>query len=65
MIEERKKAAVEGQRRDEEMRKLRDELNGEINRLRTSYDEKIEDLERRLEVALGRSLACHVLRYWS
>ena len=38
------------------MDKLRDDLNGQISRLRAENDEKVEDLERRLEVALGAKL---------
>merc|ERR1719189_1597968 len=38
------------------MEKLKDNLNGEISRLRVEYDDKVEDLERRLEVALGAKL---------
>ena len=38
------------------MDKLKDELNGEISRLRAEYDEKVEDYEKRLEVALGAKL---------
>ena len=38
------------------MEKLKDDLNGQISRLRAENDEKVEDLERRLEVALGAKL---------
>ena len=38
------------------MEKLKDNLNGEISRLRVEYDDKVEDLEKRLEVALGAKL---------
>ena len=33
--------------------KVRDELNGEISRLKADYDEKIEDYEQRLDKALA------------
>ena len=32
---------------------IQDDLNGQISRLRAENDEKVEGLERRLEVALG------------
>lgn len=38
------------------MEKLKDDLNGQLSRLRVEYDEKVEDLEKRLEVALGAKL---------
>ena len=38
------------------MENLRDDLNGQLSRLRVDYDDKVEDLERRLEVALGAKL---------
>ena len=55
-FEERRKASSEGDRHQEEMDKLRDDLNGQISRLRADYDDKVEDLEKRLEVALGAKL---------
>ena len=39
-----------------ELEKLKDDLNGQLSRLRVDYAEKVEDLERRLEVALGAKL---------
>ena len=38
------------------MESHKDELNGQLSRLRVECDEKVEDLERRLEVALGAKL---------
>merc|ERR1719367_1379369 len=38
------------------MDKVKDDLNGQISRLRAENDEKVEGLERRLEVALGAKL---------
>ena len=55
-FEERKKAATHSEHQQEEMEKLKDDLNGQISRLRAENDEKVEDLERRLEVALGAKL---------
>ena len=38
------------------MENLKDDLNGQLSRLRVECDEKVEDLEKRLEVALGAKL---------
>ena len=38
------------------MESLREEMEGQITRLRAEYDAKVEDLEKRLEVALGNRL---------
>ena len=53
LFEERKKADKMSQKFQEDHDKLRDELNGEISRIRADYDEKIEDYEQRLEKALA------------
>merc|ERR1711872_308928 len=53
LIEERKKFERMSQKFQEDHDKLKDELNGEITRLRADYDEKIEDYEQRLEKALA------------
>merc|ERR1711902_268143 len=45
-----------GEHHQEEMDKIKDDFNGQISRLRVEYDEKVEDLEKRLEVALGAKL---------
>jgi len=51
--EERKKAGEFSSKHVLEIENLKADLNGQIEKLRSSYDEKIADLERRLEVALG------------
>ena len=38
------------------MENLKDDLNGQLSRLRAECDEKVEDLEKRLEGALGAKL---------
>ena len=55
MNEESKKFVVQNESHAEAIKILRDEMSGEINRLRTGYDEKILELEKRLEVALGKN----------
>lgn len=55
-FEERKRAANNSEHQQEEMEKLKDDFSGQISRLRVEYDEKVEDLEKRLEVALGAKL---------
>ena len=55
-FEERKKAASHSDNQQEQMENLKDDLNGQLSRLRVECDEKVEDLERRLEVALGAKL---------
>lgn len=53
LFEERRKADKMAAKFQEDHDKLRDELNGEISRLKADYDEKIEDYEQRLEKALA------------
>jgi len=53
LFEERRKADKMSQKFQEDHDNLRDELNGEISRLKADYDEKIEDYEERLEKALA------------
>lgn len=55
-FEERKRSAAHTEHHQEEMDKIKDDFNGQISRLRVEYDEKVEDLEKRLEVALGAKL---------
>ena len=54
-FEERKRASAHTEHHQEEMDKIKDDFNGQISRLRVEYDEKVEDLEKRLEVALGKA----------
>merc|ERR1711936_257492 len=53
LVEERRKFDKMSQKFQEDHDKLKDELNGELTRLRADYDEKIEDYEQRLEKALA------------
>merc|ERR1712123_37277 len=53
MMEERKKFEKMSEKFQEDHDKLKDELNGQMTRLRADYDEKIEDYEQRLEKALA------------
>ena len=53
LVEERKKFEKMTAKFQEDHDKLKDELNGELTRLRADYDEKIEDYETRLEKALA------------
>ena len=52
-IEEQKRLGALLDKSNEEMETLKVETQGEITRLRAEYDEKIENLEERLQVALG------------
>ena len=52
-LEERKRADDLSLRSQSELESLKVDLEGQINRIRAEYDEKVEDLEKRLEVALG------------
>lgn len=47
--EERKKASMASDQNQEELDKLREEASGQMNRMRADYDERIRDLESRLE----------------
>ena len=49
--EHRKRSAKESERNQAELDKLRDESNGKMNRMRADYDERILELESRLESA--------------
>ena len=53
LLEERNKLERVTAKYQEDHDKLRDELGGELTRLRADYDEKIEDYEQRLERALA------------
>ena len=53
LVEERKKFERMSAKFQEDHDKLRDELNGELTRLRADYDEKIEDYDQRLDRALA------------
>merc|ERR1712227_822084 len=53
LVEERKKFEKMTTKFQEDHDKLKDELNGELIRVRADYDEKIEDYEQRLEKALA------------
>ncbi|TRY74800.1 hypothetical protein TCAL_07117 [Tigriopus californicus] len=55
-FEERRKATELAEKSQGEMEALRDDLNGQISRIRAEYDEKVENLESRLQVALGAKL---------
>lgn len=55
-FEERKRATANSDRQQEEIDRLKDDFNGQISRLRAENDDKVEDLEKRLEVALGAKL---------
>ena len=52
-LEERKSNAALVEKSETEMDALREDLNGQISRLRAEHDEKVSNLESRLEVALG------------
>ena len=52
LCEERRKAEKMSVKYQEDHDKLKDELTGQISRIRAEYDEKIEDYEKRLEKAL-------------
>ena len=54
--EEKRKAGILSENHSREIEALRADLNGQLSALKTSYDQKIVDLERRLEVALGKGL---------
>ena len=53
LLEERNKLERMTAKYQEEHDKLKDELGGELTRLRADYDEKIEDYEQRLDRALA------------
>ena len=53
--EEKRKAGILSENHSREIEALKADLNGQLSAMKTSYDQKILDLERRLEVALGKS----------
>merc|ERR1719341_2787206 len=53
LFEERRKADKMSNKFQEDHDKLREELTGEMSRLKADYDEKIEDYEERLQKALA------------
>eukprot|EP00095_Tigriopus_kingsejongensis_P009992 maker-scaffold984_size73453-snap-gene-0.17 protein:Tk09992 transcript:maker-scaffold984_size73453-snap-gene-0.17-mRNA-1 annotation:"hypothetical protein OXYTRI_06834" len=54
--DERRRATELAETSQGELEALRDDLTGQMARLRVEYDEKVEDLENRLQVALGVKL---------
>merc|ERR1712008_554689 len=52
VMEERRKQERSNTKAHEDMEKLKDDLTGQITRLRAEYDEKITDYEARLQKAL-------------
>merc|ERR1711874_34531 len=56
LVEERRKAERLNAKALEEMEKLKDDLSGQIVRLRAEYDEKITDYEARLQKALSEKV---------
>lgn len=52
ILEERRKHERLSTKAQEDMEKMRDELSGQITRLRAEHDEKIEDFESKLEKAM-------------
>ena len=59
MFEERRRAEKMATKYQEDHDKLKDELTGEMSRLRAEYDEKIEDYEKRLEKALADKVSTY------
>ena len=53
MIEERKKFAQERDKNQEATAGIKEDLEGQIARLKAEHDEKVDGLENRLQVALG------------
>ena len=53
LFEEKRKAERMSQQFHEDHDKLKDQLNGEMSRLKADYEEKIDDYEKRLEKALA------------
>merc|ERR1712181_103290 len=56
LVEERRKAERLNAKALEDMEKLKDDLSGQIVRLRAEYDEKIIDYEARLQKALSEKV---------
>jgi len=56
LCEERRKAEKMSTKYQQDHDKLKDELTGQISRIRAEYDEKIGDYEKRLEKALGEKV---------
>merc|ERR1712209_49058 len=56
VVEERRKAERLNAKALEDMEKLKDDLSGQIVRLRAEYDEKIIDYEARLQKALSEKV---------
>jgi len=53
LVEERKKFERMSAKYQEDHDQMKDQLNGELTRLRAEYDEKIEDYDQRLDRALA------------
>lgn len=52
-MEERRTSALMVEKSQAELSALREDLTGQITRLRAEHEDKVKDLEHRLEVALG------------
>jgi len=53
LLEERKRYDKMSQKFQEDHDKVKEDLNGQMNRLRAEYDEKIEEYEKKLEKAVA------------
>ena len=53
ILEERKQLGAEGKKNQEAMDKIRKDLEGQMSKLNAQNEEKVTDLENRLQVALG------------
>ena len=53
VIEERNRWSADLATQEETLKSVRGELDGQISRLRAEHEEKVQDLENRLQTALG------------
>ena len=54
VIEERNRWSADLATQEETLKSVRGELDGQISRLRAEHEEKVQDLENRLQTALGK-----------
>ena len=56
MLNERSRSAADLAKQQTTLESVQEDLKGQISRLRAEHEEKVEDLEKRLQTALGKDL---------
>ena len=63
MLDERSRSASDLAKQQKTLESVQEDLKGQISRLRAEHDDKVEDLEKRLQTALGKAQVLRFLSY--